>query len=165
VSDASLPSAMLSLCLQGFVDDERQGARNFPMKIPFSAAADPSSSFLTSQPPPDAAGTMPLIIISGLPSSGKTTRAHQLQKALEDKIASSQRKFRVHVINDDTLGINRQVYKGTYPRKYLLMERCEGGKSCTGNVLQCYTACPVKRRYRHCRRNELYQGISVPTLL
>jgi len=58
---------------------------------------------------------MPLIIFSGLPSSGKTTRALQLQKALEDKISSSQRKFKVHIVNDDILGINREVYRGTNP--------------------------------------------------
>jgi protein KTI12 len=56
---------------------------------------------------------MPLIIMSGLPSSGKTTRALELQEALEKKIASSLRKFKVHVINDDTLGIDREVYRGT----------------------------------------------------
>jgi protein KTI12 len=55
---------------------------------------------------------MPLIIFSGLPSSGKTTRALQLQTALEAKIATSLRKFKVHVINDDSLGINREVYRG-----------------------------------------------------
>ena len=58
---------------------------------------------------------MPLVVFSGLPSSGKTTRALQLQKALEDKIASSQRKFKVHIVNDDILGINRDVYRGTNP--------------------------------------------------
>lgn len=56
---------------------------------------------------------MPLIIFSGLPSSGKTTRALELQKALETEISSSLRKFKVHVVNDDTLGINREVYRGT----------------------------------------------------
>jgi hypothetical protein len=56
--------------------------------------------------------TMPLVIFSGLPCSGKTTRAFQLKEALELKIASLGRKFNVHVINDDTLGINREVYRG-----------------------------------------------------
>jgi hypothetical protein len=55
---------------------------------------------------------MPLVVFSGLPSSGKTTRALQLQKALDIKMASSPRKFRIHVINDDVLGINREVYRG-----------------------------------------------------
>jgi protein KTI12 len=59
---------------------------------------------------------MPLIIFSGLPSSGKTTRAQQLQTALEAKIATSLRKFKVHVINDDSLGINREVYRGMAAR-------------------------------------------------
>jgi|SRR5579859_1562450 protein KTI12 len=56
---------------------------------------------------------MPLVIFSGLPSSGKTTRALELQKALETKIAKSLRKLKIHVINDDTLGISREVYRGT----------------------------------------------------
>jgi protein KTI12 len=55
---------------------------------------------------------MPLVMLSGLPSSGKTTRALQLQKALEDKIESSSQKMKIHVINDDSLNINRQVYEG-----------------------------------------------------
>lgn len=55
---------------------------------------------------------MPLVVFSGLPASGKTTRALQLQKALEDKCAASSRKFKIHLINDDTLGINREVYRG-----------------------------------------------------
>jgi protein KTI12 len=55
---------------------------------------------------------MPLVIFSGLPSSGKTTRSLQLEKALEEKIASSERKFKIHVLNDDNLGINREVYRG-----------------------------------------------------
>jgi protein KTI12 len=56
---------------------------------------------------------MPLIMFSGLPSSGKTTRALELQMALETKIDSSLRKFKVHIVNDDSLGINREVYRGT----------------------------------------------------
>jgi len=60
---------------------------------------------------------MPLIIFSGLPASGKSTRALQLQKALETKIASSPRKFKIHLINDDTLGINREVYRGKPAKK------------------------------------------------
>jgi hypothetical protein len=61
---------------------------------------------------PQERASMPLVIFSGLPSSGKTTRAIQLQKALEAKVASSLRKFKIHVINDDALGINREVYRG-----------------------------------------------------
>jgi DNA polymerase III delta prime subunit len=61
--------------------------------------------------------SMPLIIFSGLPSSGKTTRALQLQKALEAKVSTSLRKFKVHVINDDTLGINREVYRGVSTKR------------------------------------------------
>ncbi|KEZ41618.1 putative rna polymerase ii elongator complex subunit protein [Scedosporium apiospermum] len=67
---------------------------------------------------------MPLIIISGLPTSGKTTRAKQLETYLRSRIEqgsssnnettsatpSSAPKYRIHVISDDSLSISRSVY-------------------------------------------------------
>ncbi|ORY13185.1 chromatin associated protein KTI12 [Clohesyomyces aquaticus] len=56
-----------------------------------------------------------LVLISGYPSSGKTTRALQLKELFESKIAGSASdsrvsKIRVHHISDQTLGLSRQVY-------------------------------------------------------
>lgn len=48
-----------------------------------------------------------MIIVTGLPTSGKTTRAKQLQTYLERRIDS---KYRLHFISDDTLSISRTVY-------------------------------------------------------
>ncbi|KAJ0309180.1 hypothetical protein COL5a_001300 [Colletotrichum fioriniae] len=63
---------------------------------------------------------MPLIVVSGLPTSGKTTRAKQLQAHLAARIAaaaadgSSSNKqsppYRLHYISDSTLSISRDVY-------------------------------------------------------
>ncbi|KAK4034914.1 chromatin associated protein KTI12 [Parachaetomium inaequale] len=66
---------------------------------------------------------MPLIIITGLPTSGKTTRARQLHAYLSSRIASSssstsqssqpnntQPSYRLHLISDTTLSIPRTVY-------------------------------------------------------
>ncbi|KAF1962213.1 RNA polymerase II elongator complex subunit [Byssothecium circinans] len=56
---------------------------------------------------------MPLVLISGYPSSGKTTRALQLKDFVETKIASADArasKLRVHLINDQSLGVSRSVY-------------------------------------------------------
>ncbi|KAI8200864.1 hypothetical protein K4K53_007504 [Colletotrichum sp. SAR 10_77] len=62
---------------------------------------------------------MPLIIISGLPTSGKTHRAKQLQAHLAKRIAaaaadssssSKQPPYRLHYISDSTLSISRDVY-------------------------------------------------------
>lgn len=55
------------------------------------------------------------MLISGYPSSGKTTRANQLQKFFESKIADNAAdarasKLKVHLINDQTLGVSRSVY-------------------------------------------------------
>ncbi|KAH8910255.1 RNA polymerase II elongator complex subunit [Coniochaeta sp. PMI_546] len=58
---------------------------------------------------------MPLIIITGLPTSGKTTRAKQLQTYLSERIASSRSQpnstpYRLHLISDTSLSISRTVY-------------------------------------------------------
>ncbi|KAI9697835.1 MAG: hypothetical protein M1836_004511 [Candelina mexicana] len=58
---------------------------------------------------------MPLILISGYPSSGKTQRAHQLYNFFLSKIASSSSShhtaLKVHHITDQTLGLGREVYR------------------------------------------------------
>ncbi|KAF5027862.1 hypothetical protein F66182_3 [Fusarium sp. NRRL 66182] len=51
---------------------------------------------------------MPLIIVSGLPTSGKSTRAKQLHEYLARRIAET--KYRLHLISDETLSISRAVY-------------------------------------------------------
>ncbi|KAK7415874.1 kti12, chromatin associated [Neonectria punicea] len=51
---------------------------------------------------------MPLIIISGLPTSGKSTRAKQLHEYLSTRVADS--KYRLHLISDESLSISRTVY-------------------------------------------------------
>lgn len=56
-----------------------------------------------------------LVLISGYPSAGKTTRALQLKEFFASKIAGSAAdaragKLRVHLINDQSLGLSRLVY-------------------------------------------------------
>jgi protein KTI12 len=55
-----------------------------------------------------------LVLISGYPSSGKTTRARQLLSFFESKIASSTdprvSRLKVHLVNDQSLGVSRTVY-------------------------------------------------------
>lgn len=58
---------------------------------------------------------MPLIIVTGFPASGKTTRAKQLHAYLQDRIqqqtpAGATPKYRLHLISDQTLSISRSVY-------------------------------------------------------
>ncbi|CAK7223303.1 kti12, chromatin associated [Sporothrix bragantina] len=68
---------------------------------------------------------MPLIILSGLPTSGKSTRAKQLYDYLAERIAAENPKdtettttasatppptYRLHLISDDALSISRAVY-------------------------------------------------------
>ncbi|MCJ1398540.1 hypothetical protein MMC11_001740 [Xylographa trunciseda] len=58
---------------------------------------------------------MPLILLSGYPSSGKTHRAQQLLSDFTARIASSSdprhSRFTVFHINDQSLGLSRDVYR------------------------------------------------------
>ncbi|MCJ1390559.1 hypothetical protein MMC18_003419 [Xylographa bjoerkii] len=58
---------------------------------------------------------MPLILLSGYPSSGKTHRAQQLFSDFTARIASSSdprhTRFTVIQINDQSLGLSRDVYR------------------------------------------------------
>lgn len=58
-----------------------------------------------------------LIIVTGLPTSGKTHRAQQIQTYFQKRISSTQSNdganavpLRVHLISDHSLGISRDVY-------------------------------------------------------
>ncbi|OAQ99914.1 hypothetical protein LLEC1_04723 [Akanthomyces lecanii] len=51
---------------------------------------------------------MPLIVVTGFPTSGKSTRAKQLYDYLSGRVADS--KHRLHLISDDSLSISRTVY-------------------------------------------------------
>ncbi|MCJ1255187.1 hypothetical protein MMC24_003003 [Lignoscripta atroalba] len=58
---------------------------------------------------------MPLILVSGYPSSGKTYRSRQLLSYLDGRINSSNsahiHRLSVVVINDQSLGLSRDVYR------------------------------------------------------
>ncbi|PNY23771.1 Protein kti12 [Tolypocladium capitatum] len=54
---------------------------------------------------------MPLIVVTGLPTSGKSTRARQLHDYLAERIAAGDpSRYRLHLISDDSLSISRAVY-------------------------------------------------------
>lgn len=58
---------------------------------------------------------MPLLMITGYPSAGKTRVATKLVTALEAKIAESGSKYshmKVELINDERLGISKETYRG-----------------------------------------------------
>ncbi|KAF1918515.1 chromatin associated protein KTI12 [Ampelomyces quisqualis] len=65
---------------------------------------------------------MPLVLISGYPSAGKTTRALQLKQHLEATIARAPAdarvsRLKVHLINDQALGVSRSVYHSARAEK------------------------------------------------
>ncbi|CRK48168.1 hypothetical protein BN1723_001425 [Verticillium longisporum] len=55
---------------------------------------------------------MPLIVVTGLPTSGKSHRAAQLHAYLASHLAASPSKppYRLHLISDESLSIPRSVY-------------------------------------------------------
>ncbi|KAK5131053.1 hypothetical protein LTR08_001338 [Meristemomyces frigidus] len=64
---------------------------------------------------------MPLILISGYPTSGKTHRSNQLVNFFDHKIAASDepkvKRLKVHHITDQSLGLSRDVYASARPEK------------------------------------------------
>ena len=58
---------------------------------------------------------MPLIIITGYPCSGKTSRALEVKKLLEDKVkAAAAEPIKIEIVNDESLHIPKSAYKGTF---------------------------------------------------
>ncbi|KAL8815717.1 MAG: hypothetical protein Q9223_005170 [Gallowayella weberi] len=64
---------------------------------------------------------MPLILISGYPSSGKTYRSNQLLDFFNSKIKGATEshitRLNVVLINDQTLGLSKDVYREARPEK------------------------------------------------
>ncbi|KAA8912490.1 chromatin associated protein KTI12 [Sphaerosporella brunnea] len=65
---------------------------------------------------------MPLIIISGYPCSGKTTRANQIAAYFNERIAaaapgSRESRLRVHIVNTESLSLSRIVYRDARAEK------------------------------------------------
>lgn len=53
---------------------------------------------------------MPLITISGLPLSGKTTRANEIAKYLNDYVSNNQTTIRkIIIVNDESLSIDKKT--------------------------------------------------------
>lgn len=65
---------------------------------------------------------MPLIIICGIPSSGKTIRSNQIKNYFIDKFKAEEKSVNVNLINDENLGIAKDSYQGNvkYVDKSLL---------------------------------------------
>lgn len=61
---------------------------------------------------------MPLITFTGLPCSGKSHYARDLQKTLLEKIANSQSDYKVVLIDDAGLGITPEDYKESHSEKF-----------------------------------------------
>lgn len=55
---------------------------------------------------------MPLIIVTGYPSSGKSQRANEIKDYLVKKLEEDSKSYRIHVINDESLHISKDAYKG-----------------------------------------------------
>ncbi|KAK6329713.1 hypothetical protein TWF696_003580 [Orbilia brochopaga] len=60
---------------------------------------------------------MPLIMMSGFPASGKTTRANQIKDFFESKISELSptdtriARLKVHIVSDESLGLSTEVYR------------------------------------------------------
>jgi tRNA uridine 5-carbamoylmethylation protein Kti12 len=55
---------------------------------------------------------MPLIIVTGYPSSGKTQRVNEIKEYLVKRLEEEKKTMRIHVINDESLHVTKDAYKG-----------------------------------------------------
>ncbi|KAL0074164.1 chromatin associated protein KTI12 [Phycomyces blakesleeanus] len=60
---------------------------------------------------------MPLIILTGYPSSGKTQRAAEINKYLLDRLEAENKSLKIHWINDESLNVHRDAYKDAREEK------------------------------------------------
>ncbi|KAJ2964092.1 hypothetical protein NQZ79_g934 [Umbelopsis isabellina] len=49
--------------------------------------------------------------MTGFPSSGKTKRAEELKAFFEERCKAENKKLRIHVVNDEMLGISKSAYR------------------------------------------------------
>jgi protein KTI12 len=56
---------------------------------------------------------MPLIIMTGFPCSGKTRRSEEIKTFFEERCKKENKKLRIHVVNDEVLGLSKTAYKGS----------------------------------------------------
>lgn len=63
-----------------------------------------------NQPFPAA---MPLIVLTGYPSSGKSKRATEIAEYLRNRLQAENRSMKIHVVNDESLNVSKSAYKGS----------------------------------------------------
>ncbi|KAI8967629.1 chromatin associated protein KTI12-domain-containing protein [Mycotypha africana] len=97
---------------------------------------------------------MPLIIVTGFPSSGKTTRVNEIKEYLQKKIQEEKKQLRVHVIDDGSLHVTKDAYKG-YRYQMYCVARAIGTPSC---CVHMGTPVEVAKDWNTSRGEEGYDG-------
>lgn len=64
---------------------------------------------------------MPLITITGYPTSGKSTRANEIKEYLSKRLEKENKSYRIHVLNDESLHIPKEAYKGYWSCLFFLI--------------------------------------------
>ncbi|KAI9481594.1 MAG: chromatin associated protein KTI12 [Benjaminiella poitrasii] len=60
---------------------------------------------------------MPLIILTGYPSSGKTKRVNEIKDYFMNRIKEEKKSLRIHIINDESLHVTKDAYKDAREEK------------------------------------------------
>lgn len=61
---------------------------------------------------PLSSTTMPLIVLTGHPCSGKSHRANQIKQYMLQRLSADGRSMRIHIVNDDSLNVSKEAYRG-----------------------------------------------------
>lgn len=120
---------------------------------------------------------MALVTISGYPCSGKTRRAEQIKRALEQRLQSTTYtgpRLKVSILSDDTLNLSRTSYNGQrlsptpHPALYKL-----NPPSQRHSIREASSCRPVygpaetdgSRYNHHHGQSQLHQRVQVPDVL
>ncbi|KAI9301454.1 chromatin associated protein KTI12-domain-containing protein [Cunninghamella echinulata] len=95
---------------------------------------------------------MPLIIITGFPSSGKSKRALEVESYLKQRLEDEKKSMRIHLINDESLHVSKEAYKGFRYQLYCVA-RALSTPHC---VIHAGTPSPLAKEWNSLRGEQAY---------
>lgn len=81
---------------------------------------------------------MALLVVTGLPCSGRTTRAQEAAKYFEAQISSHPKLKEVVIIGDEDIHVDRSVYEC---KRMCLTSSSENGRACARRLFKCRAPC------------------------
>lgn len=96
---------------------------------------------------------MALLIVAGLPCSGRSTRVAETQAYFETHLAEVPSLARVTVVTDEDVHVDKSVYEGAS----FVLPSAKNRGTCACGVPECGAARAFAQHDRHCGRGRGYE--------